>query len=441
MMERSTHVKTIRVVLPRWIWLALLAVAFSLLSACGADEETVPITATPRPTVQTEPIHIRTFEAIWSAVNDNYVYIDFLSEDWQALHDEYLGRMRVTSEISQAEFANQVREMLAELPDDAVTWQTREERLEQEDEANLSYEGIGAYVAYRPTPAPRIILLSIVPDSPAQEAGLEAHDSIVSIDGVPITDDEGLDAVARIRGPAGSDVVLTVRSPDGITQEVTVTRKSLVATGRIRVGVIPGTNIGYMLFPPAPYEEMAQDTLASLQLMQESVAGDDETVQLDGLILDLRISRSGQSWPIEVLPAFFADGELGEFFTRSESQVFTVEGQDFLNSQSIPLAILIGPDTQGGPEIFAAIMQSIGRAAVIGLPTEGLVERASDFRMPDGSRIVVATTSYRTPDGRDIGIAGVQPSVRVEADWDQVTGLEDPVLDTAVDFLSTAATP
>ncbi len=417
----------------RW---ALLLMMTIVLTACGlwAPAEPEP-TLTPLPTRETEPLSVRTFEAIWSSVNENYVYMDAFSADWQQLRDRYLAEFRVNPNMSSEEFAERIRTMLAELPEDAVSWQSREERVQQDAEASQRYEGIGAFVAFRPLPEPHIVLLSIIPQSPAEAAGLEAHDSILAIDGVPIGADEGIDAVNRIRGPAGSVVELLVRTPGTAPRVVRVTRGSLVAQGRMRIALIPGTEIGYIRFPPAPYDEMGQDALAGLQLLTDSISEEGEEGRLAGLILDLRISRSGPGWPIDILPVVFANGNLGDFFTRTEVQPFELQGQDFVGSQTVPLAILVGPDTHGAPEMFAAMMQSIGRASVVGLPTDGDVEQATEFRMPDGSRLVVATASYRTPDGRDVGLTGVEPTLRVEADWDQVREGSDPVLDAAVELL------
>jgi len=83
-------------------------------------------------------------------------------------------------------------------------------------------------------------------------------------------------------------------------------------------------------------------------------------------------------------------------------------------------------------------MQAIGRAAVIGLPTPGLVETAGEFPMPDGSRAFIVTSSYRTPTGQDIGQGGVEPDVIVERDWDAVTTTNDPVRNAAVDAVGRA---
>jgi len=369
---------------------------------------------------------MRTFEALWSVVQENYIYADFHGIDWQAVHDEYLPK--VEGGLSAGQFAETMRAMVAELPPGTVVWQTRAERIQQAIKDTKTYEGIGAYIAVRPLPEPHVVILSAMPESPAEKAGLKAHDSILAIDGVPVRAEEGTDVVQRIRGPAGSRVTLQVRSPGKPVREVALTRERVATVDVLKGGLIPETRIGYLLFPPAPYDDLGTDLLGSLQVL----AGKRE---LEGLILDLRIVIIGSGWPLTPLLTLFADGNLGEIYTRSTVQPLTVEGQDVFNSQRLPLAIIVGPDTQGAAEIFAAALQAAERAIVVGRPTPGEVEGMTEFPLPDGSRAFVTTSSYRTPAGREIGLTGVEPDVKVEADWDAVTVENDPVRDAAVKAL------
>lgn len=400
---------------------SIISILSLLLAAC-ASQAAPTVTATPLVT-PTPTLQMRTFEALWTAVNDNYVYADFEGADWEALHAEYAARL--AAGLSADEFAQAMRAMLAALPPGTAGLETREERIEREIEDASSYEGIGAYVAVRPAPEPRVVLLSVMPGSPAQEAGLAAHDSILAIDGAAVTAEEGPAVIRRVRGPADSQVTLQVRSPGKAPRQVIVTRRRLVAADLLKAGVIRQGNIGYFLFPPAAYEELVNEFGSGLQQMSEGGA-------LGGVILDLRIATSGGGWPLTTLLSLFADGELGETYTRAEVEALAITGQDFLNSQTLPMAVIVGPDTQGLPEIFAAAMQAAGRATIVGMPTPGEVERLTEYPLPDGSRAFIATSSFRTPDGREIGLSGVTPDVKAEADWDAVTTEDDPVRDAAV---------
>jgi carboxyl-terminal processing protease len=268
----------------------------------------------------------------------------------------------------------------------------------------------------------------VIEGSPAEQAGLKAHDSIFEIDGNPVLLEEGLSVVDRIRGPSGTSVTLNVQTPGSPERSVEVKRAKLTSTGKLEAYEIADTNYAYMLFPPAAYAGMMDDVLLNLQTFTTNKT-------LEGLILDLRVAGSSRTWPFEELFTMFYEGPIGEFYNRENKQLLRVQGKDEFASQSIPLVILVGPNTQGFPEILAGSLQMHKRATIVGAATPGLVETTSSYYLPDGSRIFVETTSFVLPNGDEIGSSGVQPDVQVEASWDEILPESDPVLEAAIETL------
>jgi carboxyl-terminal processing protease len=314
--------------------------------------------------------------------------------------------------------------------------QTREERLAQASADSSSYGGIGAFVTLKDTPEPHIVLLSIMPDSPAEAAGLLAHDSILAIDGEAIAAGDVSLSIEQMRGEPGSEVTLVVRTPGAAEREVVVTRGEIVTTpAEIEIETIgPQENIAYVLFPPAPYANILDGIFAQM----ETLATEKE---LAGIIVDLRIVTQNDGWPLAEMFTAFGTGDLGVIYTREETTPLEVEGRDVMMSQTLPMAILVGPDTRGALEMFAAALQSTGRARVLGLPTPGILEGITAFFLPDGSRLFVPTSSYRTADGREVGLDGVVPDILIEAEWDAVTTGDDPVRDAALELLLAETEP
>jgi carboxyl-terminal processing protease len=240
--------------------------------------------------------------------------------------------------------------------------------------------------------------------------------------------EEGVSATSRIRGPAGSTVKLEVQSPGEAKRTLEVKRGKITGGTKLEAYNIVGTDYGYLLFPPYEYKGLDQDVFNSLQTLATNH-------NLKGLILDLRIAGSSPQWPLEVLLTMFQNGKIGEFYNRNEKSDLTVQGQDVVGSQTMPLVILVGDNTRGFSEIFAAAMQLNKRAIVVGAQTPGNVETQTPFYLPDGSRIFVESTSFKLQNGKDLGSDGVIPDVLVDARWDQVTADQDPVLDKAIEIL------
>jgi carboxyl-terminal processing protease len=248
------------------------------------------------------------------------------------------------------------------------------------------------------------------------------------IDGAAISLEEGIDAVDRVRGPAGTTVELTIQSPGKVKRVVEVTRGQLSNASKLEAYEIAGKPYGYMLVPPIAYEGLTDEILANLQTFTTNKT-------LKGLILDLRVAGSARGWPLEDLFTIFHDGEIGEFFDRSKSQKAAITGQDMFGSQTVPLVILVGANTTGSPEILAGSLQAYGRATIVGETTPGSIEATTTFILPDGSRVFIETTSFRLPDGGDIGNNGVKPTVGIEAGWGDVHPEADPVLEKAIELL------
>ena len=370
----------------------------------------------------------RVLDAIWTHLEESYIHYESAEVDWDALNKEYIER--INAGLSDKEFTALIQELETDLPTGTLAYQSRAERIEAETTDTSTYEGIGAVMNFAEDPAPHFIVLSVMPGSPAEKAGLKAHDSVSKIDGEAVQIEEGQRAVNRIRGTAGSTVTLTVQSPGESERSIEIQRARLTSTGKIEARMLAGTNnYGYMLFPPTGSATLVKDVVASLQTFTTNRT-------LDGLVLDLRIASSASGgWPMEQLFKLFHDGNVGEFYNSEQEQVLNINGEDQFSSQTVPLVILVGESTSGAPEILAAGLQSGGRAQIVGATTLGAIEITTPFYLPNGALILVESTSFRLLNGEEIGNKGVQPDLEVEAGWDEVIPDADPVLEAAIELL------
>jgi carboxyl-terminal processing protease len=359
-------------------------------------------------------------------VEQNYVYYETSDIDWEALHQRYI--KRIDSGLTSKEFSSLLNELETDLPENEVIFQSRAEKIESDLDDTSSYGGIGAFVGFQEKDIPHVVILDVMPGSPAEDAGLQAHDSILAIDGQAVLLEEGLNNVDRIRGSAGTTVTLLIQTPGEKDHEMKLTRESLSGQGALKVEQLENTDLGYVLFPPSVNSNMTEELLQALSDFSSNK-------EFKGLILDLRISNAIADWPLENMLTLFQDGSIGEVYDRTSSKILHLDGQDEAGSQNIPLVLLVGENTRGLPEIFAASMQSNNRATLIGSNTSGNIETLAGYLLPDGSQVFIASTSFRFSGGEDFGINGIRPDVQIEARWDQIIPSEDPVIQAAVESL------
>ena len=414
-------------------WLNVLVAAAMLSLACSAVSRVIGSPTSlpsPAPTSAASDSnrHLAVFDAVFNDVRDQYVRADFGGVDWSAIGAQY--RSQVAAGQTEEAFAQTMREMLAKLPAGGAIFQTRAERLALDTITNTgSYFGIGAYVSYRPSPQPHVVILSTITNSPAAKGGLQPHDSLLAIDGAPFTTADADAPTKRIRGGQGTTVTLTVQTPGEPSRQMIFQRAPITSTDALRGGNLTSVNVAYYRLPVVADANMAAAIAEDLLTISQ-------TAKLKGIILDLRIARSdANGWPLSQMLTLFTTGKLGEFYTRTDTTPVEVTGQDVGGSQTLPLVVLVGSDTAGTPEIFAAALQAAHRATIVGGPTHGAVLGFNDIALPDGSSLTLATSSFRTSTKVDMASAGVKPDNLIALDWDSYTLDNDPILATAFSLL------
>ncbi len=406
---------------PSWSWPLFVALP---LVACGTFPKTAVAEAIPRSELAARQQMV--LDELLARLDEGYLYPDYGGVEWAAR--VALVEHQIAAGLGEKEFQAALEALVMLLPPGTASYTSREERVQADFEVSNTYEGIGAFVSIRAEPEPRILLLSVIENSPAAKAGLQAHDAVYAVDGTAVSREEGLAVIDRVRGPAGTSVVLEVASPEQARRQVTVERAEVAIGDSLRGGILaPG--LIYLLVPVTVDATLFETVAGLLQDMLEK----DQTVV--GLVLDLRIAGSSSEWPLNEMLSLLGDGRAGSFNSRAQVQPLDIQGTDVADSQSLPLAILVGPDTSGAPEVFAAALQAIGRGAIVGLPTSGSVLSFQSHILPDGSLLTFAESSFVTPNGTDLSLSGLTPDVIVELDWDQVQPGSDPVLLKAIELL------
>lgn len=384
--------------------------------------ETLDIPLGPQITLTEHQTNV--FEGILAQMQENYIYYETGDTDWDALKKTYLDEIK--KGLTPAQFNDLMTQFESEFGIEEVIYVSREEKIQSQTiVATTQFVGIGVIVSFQAEDEPHLTILDVLPDSPAEKAGIQAHDNIYAVNGEALTIEEGAGITQRIRGEAGTNVTLTIQTPGEDKREVEITRASINSVGELKATLISDTEIVYVLMPSSFSEDiMNQLVLVIAEYFDEGTA--------KGLILDLRISNSA-NFPVDEMVSVFLNGELGDVYNREESQSINIEGQDYFGSQTIPLVVLVGEHTNGMSEIFAAFVESSSRGIVIGSNTEGNVESEIGFPLPDGGQIFIANAAVRIKDNQNIGMTGFSPKVKNEARWDEINPTADPVIEQAIE--------
>jgi len=384
--------------------------------------ETASPTATLMPLAERNEL----FEEVWGTVNDRYLYADFRGVDWNKTRKEYA--QRISKVGSASEFYTVMSEMVGLLKDQHSRYISPEEAKDEDDlnRGDTSYAGIGILTKYESDSA---LVVLVFPDSPAAEAGLQRRDRILAIDGNKI---EGDGDVSPIRGPAGTDVRLNVRSPGEQPRDITITRRAV--TGKITASSsrleVDGS-IGYLLIPSLWADDMSEQVEEHLGRLLQGPP-------LKGLVIDLRANEGG--WrPVltGILGQFVAGEDVGHFYSQGSDYPIEIErGNLYDRLKDVPLVVLVDGNSQSYAEVLPAALQASGRAKVVGTRTAGNTETIYSYNFSDGSRLWVAQEGFKLPDGTNLEGRGVIPDVAIDVDWTQYPLKTDPHVLKAVELLA-----
>jgi carboxyl-terminal processing protease len=240
----------------------------------------------------------------------------------------------------------------------------------------------------------------VLAGTPAQRAGLLAGDRIVAIDGRPVGDRE--DAVARLRGPAGSHVVLRIERAGSPARDVSVTR-AVIHVKAVELTMLPGGVAHVRLLQ---FQDRVSDDLAAALAAQAKLAAP------RAIVLDLRDDPGGLvDEAVRVADLFLPGGTIVSTRGREGKETDLAEAARGSAWEDLPVVLLVDGGTASAAEIVAGALQDHRRARVVGVRTFGKGSVQSIFPLADGSGLKLTVARYYTPLGRCIQETGIVPDV------------------------------
>jgi carboxyl-terminal processing protease len=348
----------------------------------------------------------------WRTVNQAYYDNSFNHQNWWLTRDSTMKQPFPTEEAAY----QAITKMIATL-DEPFTRLLRPEQyrsLKVNTAGELS--GVGLQIGVK-AGSKSIEVIAPIAGSPAAQAGILPHDTIVEIDAMP-TSELTLDTAAvRMRGETGTNVSLVVQTAEQPSREVILIRRKIELNPvTAELHTENGRKIGYLRlsqFSAKAAEELGENIT---KFKQQGVAG---------YVLDLRNNPGG---------LVQAGVEIARQWLNEGTIVYTVDRRGAIDAiestgtalTDAPLVVLVNEGTASASEILAGALQDNGRAKLIGTKTFGKGLIQSLFDLPNGSGLAVTVAKYETPNHHDIHKLGITP--------DRVV----PTPEIALEFAATA---
>ncbi len=267
-------------------------------------------------------------------------------------------------------------------------------------ETTGEFTGVGIEITVEEN---RLTVVSPIEDTPAFEAGLQAGDQILEIDGEGTQDISIMEAVRKIRGPKGSEVELTIMPKDATSPEKVTIERDLIPVHSVKSHVLED---GYLYVRITNFNDRTSPELK--EALQD--AND-----YQGLVLDLRNNPGGVlEEAVAAADMFLEEGKI--VYTKGKMDKAQMSFSAEKNEQDVhntPMVVLINSGTASGSEIVAGALQDHRRALIVGEQSFGKGSVQTVIPMVDGAGIKLTTARYYTPNDRSIQAEGIVPDLEV----------------------------
>lgn len=311
------------------------------------------------------------------------------------------------------------RGLISGLGDRYADYYTEEEFQELATSQEGYYEGVGITIGQTEEGA-GLTIVEVTDGSPAAEAGIQAGDILIAVDGTEVTSMTVTEAAALIREGENDTIALTVEREGTGQIQAEVTREKLET--QTVAGKMLTDTIGYLAI--SQFTGLTSDQFADVyqQLQEEG---------LQKLLIDLRGNPGGLVTAVcDTLRQILPEGLI--VYTEDKQgnrEEYTCEGETPLD---IPLVVLVDENTASAGEIFTGAVEDYGLGTIVGTQTFGKGIVQDFYTLPDQSVVKLTVAHYYTPKGNDIHGVGIAPDVEAEQPEDAESDVQ---LEKAIEVL------
>lgn len=269
------------------------------------------------------------------------------------------------------------------------------------DDTMGNFVGIGIYMI-KNTQYDKIQVLSTIKGSPAEKAGIQAGDLIISADGVEYSADDMTTASNKIKGEEGTKVTIEVlRGAEKLKFELT---REKVKVNQVE-GKVLSNNIGYIKFTSFD-ETTAEDFKNQYQELAKK--------GIQSLIIDLRNNGGGIVDQALEIADYMTPKDSVLLYEVDKNGKETVKKAKEDPIVNMPVVILTNENTASASEILAGALKDLGKAKIVGTTTYGKGVIQQILKLNDGSGLKITIEEYQTPNRNKINKVGIQPDEKVE---------------------------
>lgn len=250
-----------------------------------------------------------------------------------------------------------------------------------------------------------LTVVSPIEDTPAYRAGIRSGDQIIKIDEELTKDLSLIEAVRRMRGPAGTKVRLTIRR-EGVVKPIDLTlTREIIKIQSVKARLLEK---GYAYVRITNFQERTDDDLQKALVKLEQDSGG----SLQGLVLDLRNNPGGLlTQAIKVADEFIDSGLVVYTDGRLDTQKQKYFAHKPGSRTDFPMIVLVNGGSASASEIVAGALQDHKRALVLGTQTFGKGSVQTILPLDENSALRLTTARYYTPNGRSIQATGITPDI------------------------------
>ncbi len=309
---------------------------------------------------------------------------------------------------------------VASLDDDWSYYMDADSYADYQDYSANRYQGIGVTIIQdEQTGGFRIEALT--KDGPAQRAGLQAGEIILSVDGVSVIGAAVDDLRSLIQADFGAEALITVQNEQGQVRQVSVSCEEIY-TSPVSSELLD-EHVGYVAITNFRAGAGAEAVAAVEQLLEQGA---------DSFVFDVRSNPGGQvSEMVEILDYLLPEGDI---FIRADKRGHEVVERSDEHCVELPMAVVVNGDSYSAAEFFAAALRDYQWASVVGEPTTGKARSQVTIPLWDGSAVHISKYSYLTPGRVDLYEAGgLTPDVEVWLSEEELLAYQTGWLEPADD--------